>query len=373
MVAFMSRKSESKTEIAAARVPGKVQRLAVFGPPLLLEGEDAAAYDELLGRICAAVKTVDIIYEIFIDDVASLEWEVLRLRRLKWTLMQETGLKALENFLAGKLDYDSERVADRLTKILQHNLPEEHADSAQTLARKYARNEQHAVDTINEALASIDLDMGDIERGVRADKAQELVQDYLRRKPDAVTRVNELLPDAGVSMDTFMTKALRDKIDDIERIDRLTAIAETRRNAALREIERRRAVLGETLRRSVQEIEDDDFADGELVPELPPPEGKNAACRASTRSGPTAPMRGPAPARKPPGAALAQRETRFATRSAFPFVPFQPCQKRWKRLRARSPGQAPTRKPKSARAASPKRRSICAGCVMRAINCCPML
>jgi hypothetical protein len=51
---------------------------------------------------------------------------------------------------------------------------------------------------------------------------------------------------------------------------RLTTIAETRRNASLREIDRRRAVLGERLRRSVQEIEDDDFADGELVPELPP-------------------------------------------------------------------------------------------------------
>jgi len=43
-------------------------------------------------------------------------------------------------------------------------------------------------------------------------------------------------------------------------------------------------------------------------------------------------MRGPAPARKPPGAALAQRETRFATRSAFPLVPFQHCQRRWKAL-----------------------------------------
>ena len=54
MVAILSRKSESKTEIAA--VPGQVQRLAV-----LLEGEDATAYDELLGRICAAVKPVDVI------------------------------------------------------------------------------------------------------------------------------------------------------------------------------------------------------------------------------------------------------------------------------------------------------------------------
>jgi len=38
-----------------------------------------------------------------------------------------------------------------------------------------------------------------------------------------------------------MANALREKIDDIERIDRLTAIAESRRNAALREIGRRRA------------------------------------------------------------------------------------------------------------------------------------
>src|SRR5262249_43194970 len=95
MVAFMSRKSESKTEIAAARVPGQLQRLALFGPPLLLEGEDASAYDELLARICAAVKPADIIDEMFIADIVALEWEVLRWRRLKWTLMQRLDLKHL--------------------------------------------------------------------------------------------------------------------------------------------------------------------------------------------------------------------------------------------------------------------------------------
>ena len=56
-------------------------------------------------------------------------------------------------------------------------------------------------------------------------------------------------------------------------IDRLTTIAESRRNISLREIERRRAVRGETLRRSVQEIED-----GELeVIETTPAKGKTAA------------------------------------------------------------------------------------------------
>jgi hypothetical protein len=111
------------TEVAAARVPGQVQRLAVFGPPLLLEGEDATAYDELLGRICAAVRSADVIDEMFIADVASLEWEVLRWRRLKRTLMQEAGFKALENFLAGELEYDlySEHVADRCSEASCHS------------------------------------------------------------------------------------------------------------------------------------------------------------------------------------------------------------------------------------------------------------
>src|SRR5262249_41650181 len=104
MVPFMSRKSESKTDIAAVRVPGQVERLALFGPPLLLEGEDASAYDQLLGRICAAVKPVDIIDEMFIADVVSLEWEVLRWRRLKRSLIRARGLEALEYFLAKHLE-----------------------------------------------------------------------------------------------------------------------------------------------------------------------------------------------------------------------------------------------------------------------------
>jgi hypothetical protein len=64
LVAFVSRKSTSKTKIAAPSVPGQAQRLLLFGPPPLLEGEDAAAYDQLLARICAAAKPVDIIDEI---------------------------------------------------------------------------------------------------------------------------------------------------------------------------------------------------------------------------------------------------------------------------------------------------------------------
>ena len=275
LVAFVSRTNKSKTEIAAPSVPERAQRLALFGPPPLIEGEDAAAYDQLLARICAAVKPVDIIDEMFIADVVSLEWEVLRLRRLKWSLIRARGLEALEDFLGENLDYDlySEHFADDLAEILQDNLPEDQANSAQTLAHKCARNEADAVDKVKKILDGIGLNMDQVLDDAKGRKAKELVQEYVRREPDAVTLVHELLADAGVSMDGFMADALVQKLDDIERIDRLITIAESRRNASLHEIERRRAVLGETLRRSVQEIEDGEFE----VIETTPAQGKNAA------------------------------------------------------------------------------------------------
>jgi hypothetical protein len=69
-----------------------------------------------------------------------------------------------------------------------------------------------------------------------------------------------------------MVQALPMELDKIERIDRLITIAETRRNAMLREIDRRRAVLSEALRRQVQEVE------GEFeVVEKTPEETKSAA------------------------------------------------------------------------------------------------
>jgi hypothetical protein len=269
MVAFMSTKRKSKAKVGAA--PGKVQRLAVFGPPLLLEGEDAPAHDELLARVCAAVKPADIIDEMFITDIVVLQWEVLRWRRLKTTLMQEAGLKALERFLVKQFESNyalhEEYFKTYLATIFQNHFPRKQADS---LAAECAPNSAEADEKLDEVLGSIGLKRYHILSDAQATKAKELVQEYLRGERDAVVLIHELFTDAGVSMDDFMADALAEKLDYIERIEHLTAVAETRRNAALREIDRRRAVLGETLRRTVQEIEDDALADGRLVPELPP-------------------------------------------------------------------------------------------------------
>ena len=124
-----------------------------------------------------------------------------------------------------------------------------------------------------EVLHSIGLNANTVLDDARAQKAKELLQEYGRREPETVRLVGELLTGAGTSMDSFMARALAEQLEYIDRIDRLTTIAEDRRNGMLAEIERRRAIFGATLRRKVQEIEDAEFK----VIETTPAKGKNAA------------------------------------------------------------------------------------------------
>jgi len=268
-------KTNSKTRAKTSAV-AMVQPVMLFGSPVLLAGEDDAAYHELLSRVRTAINPAHIIDEIFIHDFVCLEWEVLRWRRLKSSLMRTRGLDALKHFLRTHLDYYDhyqKHFEQDLAEILQDNLAEGKTEAdAQALAHKCARDEPDADDKVNQILAGINLDMGQILEGARARKAEELVHDYAQRKPAAIKLIHELLTAAGLSIDALMVRPLPEELDDIERIDRLTTIAETRRNAMLREIDRRRAVPSEALRRQVQEVE------GEFeVVEQTPAATKNAA------------------------------------------------------------------------------------------------
>jgi hypothetical protein len=64
---------------------------SLLGPPLLLEGEDAGAYDALYGHIRTAVAPRDVLEEIWARDVVDNLWEMLRLKRLKVSLMRDLG------------------------------------------------------------------------------------------------------------------------------------------------------------------------------------------------------------------------------------------------------------------------------------------
>jgi hypothetical protein len=214
-----------------------------------------------------------VIGEILVADVAALEWEVLRWRRVKVGLLRTHELRMLTEFLSGPaLDYDlyREDFENDLQQLLQDKLEKDQADVAQTLSHDCAEGNPDAIDKVRSILERAGLDLSKILKRAETRKAEELAVEYVRHEQAAVKLVHELLAEAGTSLESLISERLRNgnDLDYIERIDRLTTIAEDRRNASLREIYRRRAILGEKLRRSLQEIEADEF---KVI------EGKNAA------------------------------------------------------------------------------------------------
>jgi hypothetical protein len=219
----------------------------------VLEGEDAAAYDELVRDIRQAVNPVDFIDEIYIADVTYLEWEVIRWRRLKFRLLQAHMHDALLRFLPEHLGYDTykDTFAEFLAQILHdsRNLSEEQARES---AYQYASSQAEAME-VTRLLNAADLKC--IERDARYYTAKDLIQKSIRRESAAVQLIDRLLESEGRTRDDIMLDKFFAKIDEIERLDRQIATAEARRNISLREIDRRRAALGETLRRTLPHVE----------------------------------------------------------------------------------------------------------------------
>src|SRR5262245_55633055 len=134
-------------------------RLNLFGPPPLIEGEDTAAYDDLLVQISAAVKPADILEDIWVRDVVDFTWEIFSLRRLKANLMTATRYKGVEAVLRPIIGY---------------------SDATDTLATKWAQ-----------------------------------------RNPSAIERVTKILDSAGLTMDAVIAQTLSENLDFVERIERM--------------------------------------------------------------------------------------------------------------------------------------------------------
>lgn len=239
----------SKAITLAAQAPSR--RSTLFGPPLLLQGENAADYEALRASIYQAIKPIDIIDEILVEDFMVLQWEIMRLRRWKSALLRTCGHKELEQFLEMVIDL----YAKDLSEILVETIGEDQRKDFEQLSERWVRDEPGADKEVEELLDSHGLDIDD----VRAKKARSLAQNYTRGDRRALQEVKEYLEADNGTIDDRMADALLKIFDHIERIDRLTAVAETRRNTSLHEIDRHRAVLGEAIRRGVQEVEDAKF------------------------------------------------------------------------------------------------------------------
>jgi hypothetical protein len=172
--------------------PDRAEHPTLFGPPPLFDGEDTEIYDQLVREISTAVTPADIFENIWVRDVVDLTLEVFRLRRLTANLIKANAYKGLSETLAPLVGWS---------------------------------------------------------------QAETLAEGWAARKSDVVEEVNKTLTSAGLTTDNILAQTFSLKVNDIERIEHMTALAEARRNDTLREIDRHRQTLGQKLRRAAQQLE----------------------------------------------------------------------------------------------------------------------
>jgi hypothetical protein len=178
---------------------------SLFAKRPLVLGEVEADYDTLLAKVTAAVKPADIVEAMWVKDVVDLMWEAQRLRRLRASLLMKAGRESLANLL--------------------------------TKSKNAGRMDGGCLFTIPELIAA-----------------------YVAGDTTALAQVDLILREGGLDIHTLMARALAERLDDIERIERLISGADARRNRVLGEIERRRDVFARRLRLTVQEVTDVPFS-----------------------------------------------------------------------------------------------------------------
>lgn len=196
----MPRKRKTSKSIQPSKGPPTDIRLLLGSPPLL-NGEDAGAYDALYDRILETVRPKDVLEEIWVRDVIDLIWETLRLRRLKTALMKAASHEGLRTIL----------------------------------------------EDLNGPFGFVGTD--------------ESVGGWMRGDQKVVRAVESQLKKVGLDHDSIAAQTLVGKLDTFEKIDRLIAQTELRRNAILRELDRHRSVLADRMRALGRDIEDAEFVE----------------------------------------------------------------------------------------------------------------
>ena len=162
----------------------------LLGPPPLLPNESRADYEGLKARLKAKIAPRDVLEEIWLRDILDLQWEVLRMRRLKALLLNNNSPAGLDSLLYRRVTHQAK----------------------QTLVEAWGRGDKAAI--------------------------QEIV---------------EILHQRGLSMDDVDSHTLLKTLEPLERIDRMVTQAEGRRNNALREIERSRESAARRLQKALSE------------------------------------------------------------------------------------------------------------------------
>jgi len=168
--------------------------------PLLIT-ESADEFDALRNAFDQEIKPRGIIEQMYVHDISSIAWEILRLRRCKVVIINSAFRSALEHLLVqllkgpGQYDYEVK-------------------DKAQALAQAWFTDEE------------------------------------------AKKQVSEILSRFGLDESAIEAEAIRRSSADLELLDRMLSSLESRRDKALGSVAQYRASLAHQLRESADHIID---------------------------------------------------------------------------------------------------------------------
>ena len=182
--------------------PSDVLELSdLLGPPPLLPSENVADYEALSVRVIAAVKPTDAIEHLYVRDAVDLQWELMRLRHLKTRFLVSSASVGLKILMNMRMNY-------------------------------------------------VDSDPN--------------YKSWIKNERKGIKNIKSMLSDWGLSEADIHAQTLAKKIDEFERIERLIANAEARRNTALRELDRHREAVGRRLKNAL-DTEDAQFVDADAA------------------------------------------------------------------------------------------------------------
>ena len=176
--------------------------------PCLTITESSDELVSLCKQVDDEIKPTGFIERMYVEDVIALTWDILRLRRCKTAIINGAFLAALQGILEQLLcrqDYDPD--SDFIYV---------HSRAAEDLARGWFENKK------------------------------------------AKRKVATLLRNFGLDEGAIEAEAFRSRAEDLERFDRMLALAEVRRDKALRSIADYRQSLAEQIKQCTDQILEND-------------------------------------------------------------------------------------------------------------------
>lgn len=180
----------------------------LFDDKPLLADEDPAQYEALLREFVREIGPKDVVDAIYVKDIVDLIWEAQRLRRWRRLILRQARFDAANSLIVPLIEAQSDG-------MYSFTRPSE---------------AKH--------------------------KATHTVAGWMQGQPESISEFKWLLQARGLTPEDVMAAAFRVALPEIERIDRMAAAADTRRDGLLREIERKRAALGQQLRAASEEVLD---------------------------------------------------------------------------------------------------------------------